>query len=140
MEERKPITWKHYTICAVIAVALVAVLLWANGIFDGTPMSARTVYRVLSDAFLAPGALLVCSGGAVFFYQMGAFDGMVYLAKLLTTGGSKEKRKKAHVQTFAEFVEDRDASPKSPCRHFFVVGGICFALCLLFMVLNVNAV
>jgi len=136
MKKRKPITWKHYAFCAAAAIAVLALVLYKYGFFSGEITTERELFRVLSDAFLIPGSLLVCIGGAVLFYQIGVFDGITYMAKQFADAMNREKRKKAHVQTFAEYVEAREAAEKSPCRHFLITGGICMALCVLYMVLN----
>ena len=140
-KERKPITWKHYVFCAVAAVVLFVLVLWREGLFTGEVSGERALFRVLSDAFLIPGSLLVLIGGALLFYQIGVFDGITYMAKqfadaMKSATNRQNRYKNTHVQTFAEYVEARDAAPRSPCRHFLITGGICMALCVLFMVLN----
>ena len=139
MKERKPVTWKHYAFCAAAAVVLFVLMLYKEGLFAGQVETDRELFRVLSDAFLVPGSILICIGGALLFYQIGVFDGITYMAKQFADAMNRDARRKAHVQTFAEYVEARDAAPKAPCRHFLITGGVCMAFCLLYMLLNIAA-
>ena len=138
MKKRKPITWKHYAFCGGAAVVVLVLVLCLKGVFTGSVTTRRDLFRILSDAFLAPGVLLVCTGGAILFYQLGAFDSLTYVAKQFRDAMIRDRRRSAHVQTFAEHVEARDAAPRLPCRHFLIVGGVCLALSALFMVLTIS--
>lgn len=135
-KERKSATGKHYLICAMIATAIVGILFYTEGLFTGGAYNLRALYRILSDSFGIPAALMLCAGGAVFFYQLGAFDSLIYIAKQFAGSFNRDKRRQTHVQTFAEFVEARDAAEKAPCQHFIIVGAVFLVVSMVFLVLN----
>ena len=135
MKNQKQASPKAYFITALIACVLLAVMLWVEGLFDGAGNTPAHLFRILSDAFLIPGALLLIIGGAVGVYQLGAFDGAVYFVKQFSTALDRSKQKSHHIQTFAEFVERRDAADKVPVGHFLWVGGCMFVLSVLFLIL-----
>lgn len=90
-------------------------------------------YRILCDAFTVPGLLLLMFGLLLVISNEGAFDGIGYALsvawKALIPGGRTKMEK------YFDYVERRRSKKVKGIGFLFVVGGVCMAAALVFMVL-----
>ncbi len=84
MQEENSRTEKRllkYLITAAVGLIVVFAVCWLKGVFQAE--EARTVVRIVCDAFTFVGLLLVCFGFLTVLNKAGAFDGLAYSMKSL---------------------------------------------------------
>ncbi len=115
--------------CSVIFVALSAWGVLAGA--DWSQSGEKTLYRILSDAFFIPGALLIFSGLLIWLANEGAFDGVTWVLRnalsRLIPGGRFQR------ETYPEYVERRREKNVFGYSFLFVVGCISVAVGVVFM-------
>ena len=123
---------------AVIASAVSAFLLaigvaWARGLFEQTDFSG--VCKALSDGFLVPGAVFMGVAGLTWMATYGMYDIMGFGCSSLfgrfIPFDSVYKRK----ESFYDYKTKRDERGRVWKIDMLLVGGICFALSILFALL-----
>lgn len=90
-------------------------------------------YRILCDAFTVPGLVAIMVGFLLVISNDGFFMGIAYCAdvaiKSLTPGG------RLNIKKYYDFVQERKGKKVAGFGFLFVVGGICMAAALIFMLL-----
>lgn len=90
-------------------------------------------YLVLCDGFTIPGLVLVMVGLLIWLTNLGALDGISYAvgyAFKMLVPGYKDKQ-----ETYGDYVARKREKRVTGYGFLFVVGGICLAAALVFMVL-----
>ena len=119
----------RYGITVACGAGLVWLILDLHGYAALTAMVDR--YRLLSNAFTIPGAILLMMGLLVLISGSGAYDGLSYVLnwlKLTLLPFGKQERYYDHVQ--------RRHARKKPNGGFLIITGAAFlAVAILFLVL-----
>lgn len=119
-----------YGISGIICVAFAVVSLVR---YDLGSLERLDLYRVLSDAFAIPGLLMIFSGCFVALSNEGALDGVAfvlsYAFNALIPGRQNKTRK------YSDYVEERRGKKVKGYGFLFIVGGICMAVALVFLIL-----
>jgi hypothetical protein len=117
-----------------ITIAASAAIAWfyiSQRDFENQSLMER--YRILCDAFTMPGVLLVMFGFLLAISNDGFFIGLAYCAdvtiKSLTPGG------RLKIKKYFDFVQERKGKKVMGFGFLFVVGGVCLAAAIVFMIL-----
>lgn len=98
-----------------------------------TSASRPEQYRMLSDAFLIPGAVAVLTGCMLVISNKGGLDGISFMAgravRMLIPGVKKKDEK------YFDYVERKRENPVKGFGFLFAVGGGFCAAAIVFMVL-----
>ena len=90
-------------------------------------------YRILCDAFTVPGLVAIMVGFLLAISNDGFFLGIAYCAdvtiKSLTPGG------RLRIKKYYDFVQERKGKKVTGFGFLFVIGGVCMAAALVFMLL-----
>lgn len=124
-----------YIVTALIALAITA----AVAVYQGLSLALPPVLicRCLSDGFFVSGLLLAGFGGLVWVSTTGFFDIFSYGFKSLLVLFSPLK-KPSDLEKFYEYKLAKDAKRGKPQYSLLVVGAICIALSVLFLILYYN--
>ena len=91
-------------------------------------------YRLLSDAFMLPGFLMVAIGLLIFLGNEGTFRGVSFIMQkavgLLLPFMYKQKG-----ESYREYVERKTNNPTKGYSFMFVCGGVFLAVSAVFLVL-----
>ncbi len=133
-EPRKTkLTSKAVLASAISAVLLAIAIAWMRGLFEQT--TAQGVLQVLSDSFLVPGAVFMGIAGLTWISTFGMYDIMGFGCSSLfgrfIPFDSVHRRK----ETYYDYKTKRDERGRVWKADMLVVGGVCFALSILFSVL-----
>ena len=122
-----------YSISIAIAVGLIA-LYFGERDFAGASVVEQ--YRMLCDAFFIPAILFLMIGGLVWASSKGAMDGISFLAQNFIRSIIPGARAKTP-QKYYDYLQERNERRKQSSSYLFlfVVGGICFAVSLVFLYL-----
>ncbi len=118
--------------CALLfSAGLILITLARNGFLKGLPVT--DVFRILSDAFLGPGILLLMAGLLMWISKEGALDSLSWGAKKLTGGLGSGKAEKE--ETYLEYVEKRRTERTKGFGFLLITGGALLMISLLFLFL-----
>lgn len=121
---------KKYGISIAICVLLGA---WYLSQYELSSLTTVELYKALCDAFTIPGMMFVLSGMLVAVSNEGALDGVGYVlgyaVRMLIPGRHHEKR------TYRDYVDAKREKRVKGYGFLFIVGGICMAISLVFLVL-----
>lgn len=133
MKKEVKISLIKYSISIVIAVGLIA-LYFGERDFAGASVVEQ--YRMLCDAFFIPAILFLMIGGLVWASSKGAMDGISFLAQNFIRAIIPGARAKMP-QKYYDYLQERSERRKqiSSYLFLFVIGGICFAVSLVFLYL-----
>lgn len=106
------------------------VLLLINVFYQGLPSAARDWYRVLSNAALVPGALLLGVGLLMWISDEGFFDGIRYSISTIFTHLRGTEKKYASYYAYSQRKRK-----KSGASSFLLPGLIFFLFSVLMLVL-----
>lgn len=130
MSKRLKVNLVKYGISALICGILVWIYVSTRDFAAQTTMEQ---YRILCDAFTIPGLLALMFGLLLAISNEGAFDGVGYALsiawKALIPGGRTKMEK------YFDYVERKREKRGGGFGFLFVVGGVCMAAALVFMVL-----
>ena len=91
------------------------------------------LYLIICDAFTVPGLLLLMSGLLMTISNMGALDGLGYVAvnglKMLIPGGGKKP------ETFKEYLDRRREKKIRGYGFLYITALGCIAISVVFMIL-----
>ena len=91
------------------------------------------LYLILCDAFTVPGILFLMSGLLMSISNLGAMDGLGYVAindlKMLIPGPGNKP------ETFKEYLERRRENRVRGYGFLYITGLICTAISVVFMIL-----
>ena len=120
-----------YGCCAAVVLLLGGMYL-SGGEFAVADLQNK--FRLLCDAFSAPGILLILSGGLVWATNEGALDGLGYcmtlLGRSLVPGGRNKKDER-----YGDYVERKRKSRVKGYGFLFIGGGVALAIGLVFLAL-----
>lgn len=98
---------------------IVAVFVWiTSGLFQAAGVA--DFLRILCDGFFVAAALLLGSGGLVWTYNGGVFDGLGFSVKTIFDRMHRDYAERR--QTFMEYREKREAKSSSP--RYLLLGGL----------------
>ena len=131
MNKRRKTTLTKYLSASVVSGAMV----WFYvSVRDIELLPRVDQYRILCDAFTVPGLVLILVGVLIWIAGTGTLDGLTYvlngLKRMLIPGAGLEKGER-----FGDYVERKRQKRASGYGFLFVVGGVCMAIALVFMVL-----
>ena len=117
-----------------VSVMFGGVLVWLYlALRDFQAAELMEKYRMLSDAFLIPGILLVMAGFLISVTNQGALDGISYATgrafRKLIPGMDRVDEK------YYDYVERKRQKRVKGYGFLFVVGGVFLAIAVIFMVL-----
>lgn len=120
-----------YSSCVAAGLLVGYFYLSGHGFFD-QPLVDK--YRLLSDAFMLPGFLMVAFGLLIFLANEGSFTGISFIAQkavgLLIPFLYKQKG-----ETYREYVERKTAKRTQGYGFLFVCGCVFLAVSVVFVVL-----
>ena len=126
----------EYLVCFIVAAGIGLATLAIRDFFDGG-LDKLTTYRYLSDAFTIPGMTFLCLALLVLFAKQGAFTGILYA--LRHVGRMIVPFLVRKDITYAEYLALHDKKKGfAPLLCFFVVGGVCIAISIIFIILFSN--
>lgn len=100
---------------------------------DFANQSLMEQYRILCDAFTIPGLVAIMLGFLLAISNDGLFLGLTYSLNMairaLIPGG------RWRIQKYADYVAERKGKKVTGFGFLFVLGGICMAAALVFMIL-----
>ena len=100
---------------------------------DFGEMDLAECYRTLCDAFTIPAVLALCGGFLVWASNDGAFYGLTYclgIAWKVWLPGGRNK-----IEKYYDYVTRRKEKKITGFGFVFVVGGVCMAIALVFLIL-----
>lgn len=114
----------------LFAIAVFVAGAFSQGLFEQT--SAKEIYGCLSDCFLFPGVLLGGLGALTWIGGEGFFDVMSYgfafvFNRLIHPRDAQE--------SFYDYKMRKIDNRKPWLKHWFLIGLVCFALSVLFLLL-----
>lgn len=119
-----------YGISALVCGAMAWYYVSLRSFSTQSPMEQ---YRILCDAFTIPGVIAVMLGFLMMVANDGFFLGLSYCVgvawKALLPGG------RLKIQRYGDYVAERKGKKVKGFGFLFVVGGICLAAALVFLVL-----
>lgn len=113
--------WLKYVIVLLLGAALVCAILFWEDYFSFETLQDRL--RVLSDAFLVPGLLLVLSGCFLWILRQGTFAGMGYTARKIWNSLHSQEYRENHKESYAEYCE-RKSAKKTPFLFLILTGAV----------------
>lgn len=118
--------------CALLFSAVIVLITLAkNDFLKGLP--AVDVFRILSDAFLVPGILLLMAGILMWISKEGALDSLSWGARKFT--GALGPKKDEKEETFLEYVEKRREERTKGFGFLLITGTLMLLISLLFLFL-----
>ena len=130
MSERTKSNLLKYGISGIICLALAAVYCFTR---EFSQMDLAERYRTLCDAFTIPAVVALCGGFLVWASNDGAFYGLTYCVgiawKVLLPGGRHK------IEKYYDYVMRRKEKKITGFGFVFVVGGVCMAIALVFLIL-----
>lgn len=116
--------WIKYLIAALLGAAAVLGILFGKG-YPSLESNAERM-KLLSDAFLVPGLILLLCGCFIWIVRQGTFSGMGYtFRRIFVSLHAKEYRDK-HKESYTEYRE-RKAGKKTPFL-FLILTGAAFLI------------
>ena len=131
MSDKRVVTAIKYASAVAIGLVFGAVYLFNNDFFG---QDLRNMYRLLSDAFMLPGFLMVAGGLMIWMSNEGAWHGVAFVVtravKFLLPFGRGTKD-----ENYGEYVA-RQSKKRVDGYSFVIVTGVIFlAVAALFMYL-----
>lgn len=113
--------WSKYLIAVSIGTAILLAILFGKGY--PSLESAAERFKLLSDAFLVSGLLLLLSGCLVWIMRQGTFSGMGYTFRRIFVSLHSKEYRDEHKESFAEYRE-RKSDKKTPFLFLILTGSI----------------
>lgn len=130
MSNRLKVNLLKYGISTLVCGAMVYVYIAAR---DFPAQSLMEQYRILCDAFTIPGVLAIMFAFLLAISNEGFFLGLSYAVgvamKALIPGG------RLKIEKYYDYVERRKGKKVTGYGFLFLVGGVCLAAAVVFMVL-----
>ncbi len=121
----------RYSTTAVTCAIISLLILWAKGTFEQTRLSA--IYRDLSDAFFASGAVTLCVGLLICMNNGGAFRMLSYgFIRLIDR--FRRDLTKVKYRTFYDYNEAKK-DHKSEFLYLVIVGAVFVVVAVVFLLL-----
>lgn len=121
-----------YIITSAVGLLFTFLIILSKGLFKEDEI--KEIYKILTDAFFAPGILIFCFGLLVYVSNEGVFDifsyGMKSFFNLFRT--KPEKQTSYHEYKLAKHEHDK------PIVFFLIVGACFVAISLIFTCLYLN--
>ena len=121
---------QQYAVAIIIAVAIFVAGAFSQGLFEQS--SLQEIFGCLSDCFLFPGVLLGGLGALTWIAGEGAFDMMTYGTQFFFKRLLHPKEKQ---ESFYEYKMRKYEGSRQWLKHWFIVGLVCFALSVVFLLL-----
>ena len=116
-----------------VAAGLLAGVAYLSG-KDFFNLSLVDQYRLLSDAFMLPGFLMVAVGLLIFLANEGSFTGIGFIAQK-AVGFLIPFLYQQKGETYREYVERKTAKPTKGYGFLLICGLVFLAVSLVFVVL-----
>lgn len=113
-------------VCGIVAVFYCVVR-------DFSQMELVEKYRTLCDAFTIPGLLCLCVGVLIWVSNDGFFYGLSYCLNVAWRALIPGARQR--VERYYDYVTRKKEKRITGFGFLFLVGGVCMAIAILFMVL-----
>ena len=120
----------QYVAGIIIAIAIFVAGAFSQGLFEET--SLKEVYGCLSDCFLFPAVLIGGFGALSWIAGEGAFDMMAYSISFVFNSIIHPRDKQ---EKFFEYKLRKEEERKPWLKHWLIIGLVCFALSVLFLLL-----
>ncbi len=118
--------------CCAVFVVLIACLVFFGSDPPFSQMERQDQFRVLADAFTAPGMLLLLSGGLVAMIRLGAMDGIGYVVSYAIHGLIPGMRMKQ--ESYADYLERKHERPVRGFGFLLISGGVSMGIALVFLI------
>lgn len=122
----------RYGIASLVGVGLTVLYLALRDVFSAE-MAAADRLRLLSDAFLIPGLLLILSGVLYWCAGKGSFDGLAYsvgvFCRSVFSPGKLER------ETYQEYLQRKQEkrAKRTGSRFLYLTGGVFLVLSAIFL-------
>ncbi len=127
--------WIKYLVALLVGAAAVCAILFGKGFLS---LETRTEkMRLLSDAFLVPGILLLLSGCFIWIIRQGTFSGMGYTVHKIFVSLHSAEYRNEHKESYAEYKE-RKSQKKTPCLFLLCTGAVYLIPAIIFTVLYIS--
>lgn len=113
--------WIKYIVALLIGAAVFCAMLFGKGFMRLD--TEKEKLRLLSDAFLVPGILLLLAGCFSWIMRQGTFSGMGYTVKRIFISLHSAQYREEHKESYAEYRE-RKAEKRSPFLFLIIVGAV----------------
>ena len=130
MSEKLRARLLKYGISAVVCAIMVAFYCGVRG-FSQMELVER--YRTLCDAFTIPGLLCLCVGVLIWVSNDGFFYGLSYCLNVAWRALIPGARQR--VERYYDYVTRKKEKRITGFGFLFLVGGVCMAIAIVFMVL-----
>ena len=134
---------KKYMITAGVGLVIAIIALLVKGVFSAA--SAREAFRILADAFTIPGGLLLATGLGIWILNLGGFDGLIYMTRVLfrtktqIKEGSISENEEGRVEPYSEFIIRRHNEQQVTGYSFIIITAVAFlALAGIFIIIYFN--
>ena len=131
MRNKRVVKVIKYAAAVAFGLLVAGIYLFSNDFFG---QDLRNMYRLLSDAFMLPGFLMVCAGLMIWLSNEGAWHGVAFVlsraVKFLVPFGRGTKD-----ENYGEYVA-RQSEKQINGYSFLLVTGVVFLACsALFLIL-----
>lgn len=121
-----------YGLSAAVALVIALAVSFRQGLFEAA--SFREVCFALCDGFFIAGGLMCCVGGLSRIASTGFFDIFSYGARTIASHFVPQKDEKG-LPKYYDYKVAREEKRKKPLNSALMVGLVCLALSLVFMLL-----
>lgn len=111
--------WIKYAAALLAGAAAVCAILFGKAYFGLE--TAKERLRVLSDAFLVPGLVLILAGCMVWIVRQGTFSGMGYTVRKIWNSLHSKEYQDGHRESYAEYRE-RKSAKRTPFLFLILTG------------------
>ncbi len=116
-----------FVICALIGFFYVSQ-------YDFASLALVDKYRILCDAFSLPGMLMILFAGLMWVMGKGTLDAVGFILRRTVYSLIPGKRLEAD-ERYTDYVERQRSKKQGDFRYLYIVGAVCIAFSLIFLVL-----
>ena len=131
MSDKRVVTAIKYGAAVAFGLLIGGIYLVSGDFFS---QSLREMYRLLSDAFMLPGFLMVCAGLMIWLSNEGAWHGVAFVlsraVKLLIPFGRGAKD-----ENYGDYVARQSKKQINGFGFLLVTGAVFLLISLIFLVL-----
>ncbi len=119
----------RYGVTAAVGLLIAAVVMYSQG-FGAETDTARRVL-ILSDAFTAPGLLLILAAGLVFVSNHGSFNGIGYVLNRALAAFIPSAALSRKYESYKDYVAQKGEKSKT-FGYLLITGGVFLAVGVIF--------